>query len=385
MTDSIFAWALPASVGDNDDADATINWLENQNPDTVNNSARAMMARIAELRSDMLELKATGGTSTAYTVTATQQPSTLPNGFTVYLLPHATNTGSSGCTLNVNGLGAKPLRITSASNAAAGDIKINKPIHATYYETGDEFLIDAANTSGAISSLAGSADGQIRWAKGADVASASALALGTDGNSFDVTGTTAITSIDALGVGTIVLLQFDGVLTLTHHATDLVLPGGANITTAAGDTAIMWEYAAGDWQCVNFERASGLPLAAVDEDDMSSDSDTKVPTQQSVKAYVDANGGSETWSRKTAAYTAVAGDALICDTVVTAAFTVTLPPSPNEGDTVRFVPGSAWESNNLTVGRNGNTIMGDAEDLIGNVTQAFALVWDGTDNDWRLF
>ena len=30
----------------------------------------------------------------------------------------------------------------------------------------------------------------------------------------------------------------------------------------------------------------------VDEDDMSSDSATKVPTQQSVKAYVDANSGS---------------------------------------------------------------------------------------------
>ena len=39
--------------------------------------------------------------------------------------------------------------------------------------------------------------------------------------------------------------------------------------------------------------------AIVDEDDMASDSATKVPTQQSVKAYVDANagggGGSSDW------------------------------------------------------------------------------------------
>lgn len=149
MSDSIFAWQPPASVADNDDADSTINWSEGQNPSTVNNSARAVMARVSEFLSDLLTLKTTGGTGAAYTVTATQQPASLPNGFTVYLLPHATNTGT--CTLNVNGLGAKPLRLTSAANAAAGHIVINKPIHATYYETGDEFLVDAANASRAIS------------------------------------------------------------------------------------------------------------------------------------------------------------------------------------------------------------------------------------------
>ena len=77
-------------------------------------------------------------------------------------------------------------------------------------------------------------NGTQKLKKGADVASATALALGDDGNAFDITGTTAITSIDAIGVGTNVTLQFDGILTLTHHATDLILPTGANITTAAG-------------------------------------------------------------------------------------------------------------------------------------------------------
>jgi hypothetical protein len=98
---------------------------------------------------------------------------------------------------------------------------------------------------------------QIRWSKGADVASATALTLGIDGNSFDITGTTAIESINTLGVGTCVLLQFDDALTLTHDATDLILPGGANITTAAGDVAMMWEYATGNWKCVAYEPASG--------------------------------------------------------------------------------------------------------------------------------
>jgi len=97
------------------------------------------------------------------------------------------------------------------------------------------------------------------WAKGADVASASALTLGADGNYFDITGTTSITSITTIGVGTVVKLQFDGALTLTHHATDLILPGAANITTAAGDEAEFIEYATGDWRCTNYQVAATAP------------------------------------------------------------------------------------------------------------------------------
>lgn len=208
MTDSIFAWALPASVGDNDDADATINWLENQNPDTVNNSARAMMARHAEFISDLLGLKATAGTGAAYTVTATQSPASLPDGFTVYLLPHATNTGT--CTLNVNSLGAKPLRLTSATNATAGDIKINKPIRATYYLSGDEFLIDAANVSGALTSLIADTSPQL-------------------GGQLDVNG-------QALGDGTNELLTFTEDASAVNHVNiENEAAGSGPIISAAGD------------------------------------------------------------------------------------------------------------------------------------------------------
>lgn len=85
------------------------------------------------------------------------------------------------------------------------------------------------------------------WAKGADVVSATALTLGTDGNEFDITGTTTITSIGTLGVGTWVKLHFDAALTFTHHATDLICPYGLSITTAAGTEIELYEYAAGDW------------------------------------------------------------------------------------------------------------------------------------------
>ncbi len=100
---------------------------------------------------------------------------------------------------------------------------------------------------------------QIREAKGADVASATSLAIGNDGNYFDVTGTTTIATIDAKAVGTTVKLHFDAALTLTHSA-DLVLPTAANIITAAGDEAEFVEYATGDWRCVSYTRANGKAL-----------------------------------------------------------------------------------------------------------------------------
>ena len=102
--------------------------------------------------------------------------------------------------------------------------------------------------------------GNLKLDKGADVASAAALTLGTDGNFFDITGTTTITSIGTLGIGTQVALQFDGALTLTHDATDLILPGGVDITTAAGDVAHFVEYASGDWLCTSYQPASGAQI-----------------------------------------------------------------------------------------------------------------------------
>ena len=93
--------------------------------------------------------------------------------------------------------------------------------------------------------------------KGSDISSATSLTLGKDGNFFDVTGTTTITSIGTQGVGSHITLHFDGALTFTHDSADLILPGAANITTAAGDIAVMYEYASGDWRCVSYTKATG--------------------------------------------------------------------------------------------------------------------------------
>lgn len=102
--------------------------------------------------------------------------------------------------------------------------------------------------------------------KGADVASANALVLGTDGNYFDITGTTAILSIGTLGIGAVVRLHFDESLVLTHHSTNLVLPGGQNIQTQANDKAILVEFASGDWRCLSYQRYISKSIGTLADD-----------------------------------------------------------------------------------------------------------------------
>lgn len=106
-----------------------------------------------------------------------------------------------------------------------------------------------------------------RFDKGADIASAAALTIPTHGNFFDVTGTVAITSINSAastGASKLVALRFTGAgLTLTHHATNLILPGGANIQTAAGDEAIFVEYGSGTWRCINYQTAQSPDIIEI--------------------------------------------------------------------------------------------------------------------------
>ncbi|WP_288587646.1 DUF2793 domain-containing protein [uncultured Methylobacterium sp.] len=58
------------------------------------------------------------------------------------------------------------------------------------------------------------------------------------------------------------LLRFTAAATLTHNAASLVLPGGANLVTAAGDTAVATSDAAGTWRVVDYARASGKAVTA---------------------------------------------------------------------------------------------------------------------------
>ncbi len=79
------------------------------------------------------------------------------------------------------------------------------------------------------------------------------------GETLHITGTTTITSLGVSQTGVTRNVIFDGALTLTHHATNLILPTGANIITAAGDSAVfVCEHGAnGYWRCLSYSRLNG--------------------------------------------------------------------------------------------------------------------------------
>ncbi len=72
------------------------------------------------------------------------------------------------------------------------------------------------------------------FTKGSDVASGTSITLGTDGNFFDITGTTTIQTITIKQAGSIVFLQFDAALTLTDDTGNLEL-NGTDVNISAED------------------------------------------------------------------------------------------------------------------------------------------------------
>lgn len=102
------------------------------------------------------------------------------------------------------------------------------------------------------------------WLGDDTLASAATTDLGSvPGRYVAVTGTTTITSFGTIKAGTVKYVKFSGALTLTHNSTSLILPGAANIITAAGDIAILASEGSGNWRCLAYMRAGGGPQTYV--------------------------------------------------------------------------------------------------------------------------
>ena len=81
------------------------------------------------------------------------------------------------------------------------------------------------------------------------------------------------------------------------------------------------------------------------------------------------NIGAITWDTtvKTSGFTAVSGNGYFCNTT-SAAFTVTLPSSPSAGDVVAIADyANTFDTNNVTIARNGSNIQGEAEDFSASI------------------
>jgi hypothetical protein len=110
-------------------------------------------------------------------------------------------------------------------------------------------------------------------------------------------------------------------------------------------------------------------------------------TQGVVGGSTSSGTGLSPWVVKTSAYNAAAGDRILVDTNSVSAFTVNLPSSPSMGDEVVIVDaGSNCAVVNVTIGRNGNSIMGAAEDLTIDVNGAsFSLIYYNSGRGWVIY
>lgn len=130
-------------------------------------------------------------------------------------------------------------RITNLGNASAATDAMNR-------QSADVRYLGAS----AITNVAGAAT--------TDIGAAATPLVNITGGFVTITsfGTTA---------NVVRLVKFPGVLELTHNATSLILPGGANVFTAAGDTATFASDDSGNWRCYGYQRATGTVLVGSDD------------------------------------------------------------------------------------------------------------------------
>lgn len=122
MTESLWDWSRTAAT--NSSADSAINWAEGMSPASINNSARSMMAAVANFVYDMSGQVVTAGTSTAFTATTESGLGSYAEGR--MLCCEMDEDCGANPTLNVDGLGAKKIYKIGGSGAvqmAAGELQ----------------------------------------------------------------------------------------------------------------------------------------------------------------------------------------------------------------------------------------------------------------------
>jgi hypothetical protein len=205
----------------------------------------------------------------------------------------------------------------------------------------------------------------IQMQKGGDISSASPTVVDTDGDYFICTGTTNFSAF-TVAADRHFFLEFAGALTMTHGAGTLDLPGGANITTAAGDVGEFVSTASNVVTCVNYSRAGGLINA--DINGSAAIADTKIALGTAIQAYDADTAKTDTAQTFTAGQrgeiTGLSDGATITpDFADSNNFSVTLG-----GNRTLANP------SNLTAGQSGSIFI--TQDGTGSRTLAYGSYWD---------
>ena len=159
------------------------------------------------------------------------------------------STTTKGDVLASNGTNIIPLAVGSNNQVLTADSS-----EATGVKWGG--IEVSSDTTPQLGGFLDPNDNFIGMQKGGDIGSASPTVVDTDGDYFIVTGTTNFSAL-TVAADRHFFLEFAGVLTITHGSGTIDLPGGANITTAAGDVAEFVSTAANVVTCVNYTKVNG--------------------------------------------------------------------------------------------------------------------------------
>lgn len=181
-----------------------------------------------------------GGSANAQTVTAATafagQALTFRAGFT--------NTGA----LTLNGVAVDKDTIAGPVALVGGEVFVGNVVSVTYDSTLTVYhLLNPPVTKQAFVTLA----------------SATTTDLGTANSpNVNVSGVTTITSFGSSASvnAPLYYVTFSGALLLTNNNTSLILPGASNITTAANDSLIAKYLGSGNWQVLEYNYASSVPV-----------------------------------------------------------------------------------------------------------------------------
>ena len=210
------------------------------------------------------------------------------------------------------------------------------------------------------------------------IASATTTDLGTKTQNYlSVTGTTTITGLGTPTNKVEYTVRFAGALTLTHNATSLILPGGANIPTAAGDVAVMKHEGSGNWRCISYSPATGVGAVggttATSGKVLTANGSGSVPTWQTPSTG--------TYAAKTAGYTIVAGDRSGVIDWTTAGFTATLTAAATLGSGFTVTLMNTATTGDVTIDPNSTETLDGLTTRLLRPGDRVELVCDGT--NWK--
>ena len=204
------------------------------------------------------------GTANALTLTPSVAVTTLTPGLTLLFKSSASaNTGAA--TIAVSSLTATTVQLNGAA-LVAGDIQASLWYIVVYDGTnfqlnkiGIPATIHGVTFDAAITMSAAA----LNEAAEVSIASAATVNIGAAAsNNVLITGTVTITAFDTVAAGITRKGRFSGALTFTHNATSLILPGAANITTAANHTFEAMSLGSGNWIVTKYQKADGTAVVA---------------------------------------------------------------------------------------------------------------------------